>query len=85
MKALAILIGMVGYVSAVKVMAILKMLKVDVTNWEQKDFEELKSFVMNAYTATVKGIQILSQPDYDFIARYDYKSISKEVEQLLLQ
>ena len=51
----------------------------------EKDFEELKSFVMNAYTATVKGIQILSQPDYDFIARYDYKSISKEVEQLLLQ
>ena len=41
MKALAILIGMVGYVTAVKVMAILKMLKVDVTNWEQKDFEEL--------------------------------------------
>ena len=41
MKALTILIGLVGYCSAVKVMAILKMLKVDIEGWEQKDFEEL--------------------------------------------
>lgn len=41
MKAMAILIGLVGYVTATKVMAILKMLKVDVTNWNEKDFEEL--------------------------------------------
>ena len=41
MKALAILIGMVGYVTAVKVMAILKMLKVDTEGWNEKDFEEL--------------------------------------------
>ena len=41
MKAMIILVSLVGYVTATKVMAILKMLKVDVTNWEQKDFEEL--------------------------------------------
>ena len=41
MKAMAILIGLVGYTMAVKVMAILKMLKVDIEGWEQKDFEEL--------------------------------------------
>ena len=41
MKAILILTGLVGYVTATKVLAILKMLKVDVTNWEQKDFEEL--------------------------------------------
>lgn len=41
MTALTILIGLVGYCSAVKVMAILKMLKVDIEGWEQKDFEEL--------------------------------------------
>ena len=41
MKALAILITLVGYVSATKVLAILKMLKVDIEGWEQKDFEEL--------------------------------------------
>lgn len=41
MKAMAILIGLVGYAMAVKVLAILKMLKVDIEGWEQKDFEEL--------------------------------------------
>ena len=41
MKAMAILIGLVGYTMAVKVLAILKMLKIDVEGWEQKDFEEL--------------------------------------------
>ena len=41
MKAMAILIRIVGYTKAVKVMAILKMLKVDIEGWEQKDFEEL--------------------------------------------
>ena len=41
MKAILILTCLVGYCSATKIMAILKMLKVDVTNWEQKDFEEL--------------------------------------------
>ena len=40
MKAMAILIGLVGYCAATKVLAILKMLKVDVEGWEQKDFEE---------------------------------------------
>ena len=40
MKAMAILIGLVGYTMAVKVLAILKMLKVDLEGWEQKDFEE---------------------------------------------
>ena len=43
MKALAILIGLVGYTMAVKVMAILKMLKVDTEGWTEKDFEELLS------------------------------------------
>lgn len=43
MKAMAILIGLVGYCAATKVMAILKMLKIDVEGWEQKDFEELLS------------------------------------------
>ena len=43
MKAMTILIGLIGYCSAVKVMAILKMLKVDIEGWEQKDFEELLS------------------------------------------
>ena len=41
MKAMAILISLVGYTMAVKIMAILKMLKVDIEGWEQKDFEEL--------------------------------------------
>lgn len=41
MKALAILIGLVGYTMAVKVMAILKMLKVDTEGWNECDFEEL--------------------------------------------
>ena len=43
MKAMAILIALVGYTAAVKVMAILKMLKIDIEGWEQKDFEELLS------------------------------------------
>ena len=41
MKAMAILIGLVGDTMAVKVIAILKMLKVDIEGLEQKDFEEL--------------------------------------------
>ena len=41
MKALAILIGLVGYTTAVKVMAIIKMLKLKVDNFDEKDFMEL--------------------------------------------
>ena len=43
MTAMAILIGLIGYCAATKVLAILKMLKVDIEGWEQKDFEELLS------------------------------------------
>lgn len=41
MKALAILIGLVGYTTAVKVMALIKMLKLKVDNFDEKDFIEL--------------------------------------------
>jgi hypothetical protein len=41
MKALAILIGLVGYTTAVKVMALIKMLKLKVDNFDEKDFMEL--------------------------------------------
>ena len=43
MKAMAILIGLIGYCSAVKVMAILKMLKLDIEGGEEKDLKELHS------------------------------------------
>ena len=41
MKALAILIGLVGYTTAVKVTALIKMLKLKVDNFDEKDFIEL--------------------------------------------
>lgn len=41
MKAMAILIGLVGYAMAVKVLAILKMLKVDIEGYTENDFEKL--------------------------------------------
>ena len=41
MKAIIILIGLVGYEMTIKVMAIIKMMKIKVEGWEQKDFEEL--------------------------------------------
>jgi hypothetical protein len=41
MKALVILIGLVGYTTAVKVMALIKMLKLKVDNFDEKDFMEL--------------------------------------------
>jgi hypothetical protein len=41
MKAILILIGLVGYEMAIKVMALIKMMKIKVEGWEQKDFEEL--------------------------------------------
>ena len=40
-KAIAILIGLVGYTTAVKVMAILKMMKIRIDNFDEKDFIEL--------------------------------------------
>ena len=40
-KAMAILISLVGAVTAVKVWSLIKMLKIKVEGWEQKDFEEL--------------------------------------------
>ena len=41
LKAIAILTTLVGYVTAVKVWSIIKMLKIKVEGWEQKDYEEL--------------------------------------------
>ena len=41
MKAIAILTAMIGYNAAVKVYAILKMMKLKVENMNEKDFEEL--------------------------------------------
>ena len=41
MKAMAILIALVGYEMAVKVWAIIKMLKIDTSRMTKKDFEEL--------------------------------------------
>ena len=40
-KAIMILTGLIGYSAAVKVWALIKMLKIKVEGWEQKDFEEL--------------------------------------------
>ena len=40
-KAIAILIGLVGYTTAVKVIAILKMMKIRLDNFDEKDFIEL--------------------------------------------
>lgn len=40
-KALMILTALVGYTTAVKVWALIKMMKIKVEGWEQKDFEEL--------------------------------------------
>jgi hypothetical protein len=40
-KAMAILISLVGAVTAVKVWSLIKMFKIKVEGWEQKDFEEL--------------------------------------------
>lgn len=41
MKAIAILIGLVGYTTAVKVLAIIKMLKIKIDNFDEKDFFDL--------------------------------------------
>ena len=41
LKAIVILTALVGYTTAVKILAILKMMKIKVEGWEQKDFEEL--------------------------------------------
>jgi hypothetical protein len=40
-KAIAILSILVGYEMAVKIYALIKMMKIKVEGWEQKDFEEL--------------------------------------------
>ena len=40
-KAIAILIGLVGYTTAVKVLAIIKMMKIRIDNFDEKDFIEL--------------------------------------------
>ena len=40
-KAIAILISLVGVVTAIKVWELIKMLNIKVEGWEQKDFEEL--------------------------------------------
>lgn len=40
-KAIAILTGLVGAVVAVKVWTLIKMFKIKVEGWEQKDYEEL--------------------------------------------
>lgn len=40
-KAIIILIGLVGYTTAVKVLAIIKMMKIRIDNFEEKDFIEL--------------------------------------------
>jgi hypothetical protein len=40
-KAIAILIGLVGYATAVKVLAIIKMMKIRIDNFDEKDFIEL--------------------------------------------
>ena len=40
-KAILILTGLVGYTAAVKIWALIKMLKIKVEGWEQKDYEEL--------------------------------------------
>lgn len=41
MKALAILVGLVGYNLAVKVWAIIKMLKIKVEGWGEEEFKNL--------------------------------------------
>ncbi len=41
MKAIALLTTLVGYTVAVKVWAYIKMNKMKVEGWEQKDFEKL--------------------------------------------
>ena len=40
-KAIAILIGLVGYTAAVKILAIIKMMKIRIDNFDEKDFIEL--------------------------------------------
>ena len=43
LKAILILTGLIGYNAAIKVCMLIKMLKIRVEGWEQKDFEELLS------------------------------------------
>jgi hypothetical protein len=40
-KAIAILTGLVGALTAIKVWTLIKMFNIKVEGWEQKDFEEL--------------------------------------------
>ena len=40
-KAIVILTTLISYEMAIKVWAIIKMMKIKVEGWEQKDFEEL--------------------------------------------
>ena len=40
-KAILILTSLIGYNAAVKVCMLIKMLRIRVEGWEQKDFEEL--------------------------------------------
>jgi hypothetical protein len=40
-KAIAILIGLVGYTTAAKIIALIKMMKIRIDNFEEKDFIEL--------------------------------------------
>ena len=40
-KAITILIGLVGYTTAVKIIAIIKMMKIRIDNFNEKDFIEL--------------------------------------------
>ena len=40
-KAIAILTGLVGALAAIKVWTLIKMFKIKVEGWEQKDYEEL--------------------------------------------
>lgn len=40
-KAIAILTALVGAAAAIKVWSLIKMFKIKVEGWEQKDFEEL--------------------------------------------
>ena len=40
-KAIAILIGLVGYTTAVKVLALIKIMKIRIDNFDEKDFIEL--------------------------------------------
>ena len=40
-KAIAILIGLVGYTTAVKVLTLIKIMKIRIDNFDEKDFIEL--------------------------------------------